>query len=148
MDTIQPTEISSHLNLRIQAFPCLSPCILDFRRLSMCFSSPCCELHDFPHESSTSSSSSRHCEIRLSLTKLCGVDKTTLKLLSSVQCAPHSLGVNTSFPHRVLGIEAWLHREAAMMPPTAAQKRSAMGFAHRIPLRGHRCRRKILRKQT
>ena len=30
-------------------------------------------------------------------------------------------------PHRVLGIEAWLQREAAMMP-TASQTRPAMGF--------------------
>ena len=70
---------------------------------------------------------SRHCEIRLSLTQLCGVNKSPLQLLGSVQCAPHSFGVNSP-PHRGLGIEAWLHRDAAMMPPTASQRRPVIVF--------------------
>ena len=40
-------------------------------------------------------SSSTHYEIRLSLTKLCGVNKAPLKLPGSVQCAPHSFGVDS-----------------------------------------------------
>ena len=82
----------------------------------------------------------RHCEIRLSLTQLCGFNATAATGLGSV-CA--ALGVNSPLPHRGLGIEAWLHREAAMMPPTASQRRPA----HRVSLRGHRCRGKDLRKQ-
>ena len=55
------------------------------------------------------------------------VNKAPLQLLGSVQCAPHSFGV-MSLLIRVLDIEAWLHRDAAMMPPIASQRRPAMGF--------------------
>ena len=50
-------------------------------------------------------------------------------------------------PCRELGIEAWLHRDATTMPPTASQRWPAICFAHRISLRGHRCRGKGFRKQ-
>ena len=80
----------------------------------------------------TGASSSRHCEIRLSLTKTLWRQQRATKATGSVQCAPHSFGVD-SLPH-------WLHREAAMMPPTASQRRP-IGFAHRVSLRGRRCRR-------
>ena len=69
---------------------------------------------------------SRHQEIRLSLSQLCGVNKKKppLQSLNSGQFAPHSLGAEKLPPnHRVHSIEAWLHRGAAMMPQTAPQKR-------------------------
>ena len=47
------------------------------------------------------------------------------QLLGSGQCAPRSFGVE-SLPRRVHSIEAWLQRGAAMMPPTASQRRPAM----------------------
>ena len=65
-----------------------------------------------------------------------------LQLLGSVHCAPHSLGASSLLPHRGLGIGAWLHREADRVA-----KRPAKGFAHRISLRGHRCRGKGFREQ-
>ena len=60
--------------------------------------------------------------IRLSLAQLCGVNKAPLQLRAALMRRKQSP------PHRVLGIEAWLHRDAAMMPPTASQRRPAMGF--------------------
>ena len=70
---------------------------------------------------------SRHHEIRLSLSQLCGVKKKApLQLLSPGQCAPHSFGVESPSSHQRHSIEAWLHRGAAIMPPTASRWRPAM----------------------
>ena len=49
-----------------------------------------CELKD--HDPS------RHCEIRLSLSQLSGVNEAPLQLMSSGQCAPHSFGVKRPLP--------------------------------------------------
>ena len=62
----------------------------------------------------------RHNEIRLSLSQLCGVNRTPLQLPRTGQCAPHSFaekGFSLVRGHRI---------EADMMPPTASQKRPAM----------------------
>ena len=73
------------------------------------------------------------------LQKLCGVTKAPLKLLGTVQCAPHSFGVDS--PSLIGGSASrQLHREAAMMPPTASQRRPAVGVAHRVSLRDRLCR--------
>ena len=69
---------------------------------------------------------SRHYEIRLSLTQLCDVNKASLQVLGSDQCAPYSFGVDIP-PRRGLGVEALPCRGAAMTPPTVSQRRPAMG---------------------
>ena len=92
----------------------------------------------------TSNSTTIHPDTMRSVCRLHNSVAAPLPQLGSVQCAPHSVGVS---PHRGLGIEARLHREPAMMPPTASQRRPAIGFARRVSLRGHRCREKGFRKQ-
>ena len=86
---------------------------------------------------------SKHYEIRLSLSQLCGVNKAPPQLLGSGQCAPNSFGVESP-PGRRHRIETWLHRCAAMMPPTSSQRRPAVVSRwlrlEKLRIRCDRCR--------
>ena len=64
----------------------------------------------------------------MSLSQLCGVrkKKPPSQSPSSGQCAPHSFGVESLLPRRGHSIDAYLNRGAAMMPPTASQRRPVM----------------------
>ena len=51
---------------------------------------------------------SRHYEISLSLSQVCGVNEAPLELLSSGKCAPQSFGVQSLSLPRRKGGQRWL----------------------------------------